>query len=286
METSLYGEDGFYLRERTAAHFRTSVGLAGFPGALRRLADRVDAALGHPDPFGVVDVGAADGALLRGLGPVPDRWQLTAVERNGLFSAEIPWVTGLLVANEWLDNVPLDIVADGRLVEVDVTGEERDGPPAAAADLAWAQRWWPGGGRVEVGRARDEAWAAAVARVDRGLAVAIDYGHLRACRRTTLTGYRGGRQVPPVPDGSCDLTAHVALDSCAAATGGRLLSQRAALAALGTTARLPARESAAEPSAYLAALAEASQAARLLDPAGLGGFTWLVQPVGIDDPLV
>ena len=125
---------------------------------------------------------------------------------------------------------------------------------------------------------------AAVARVDRGLAVAIDYGHVQAERRTTLTGYRGGQQVPPVPDGSCDLTAHVAVDACAAATGARLMTQRAALTALGLTDDPPDRRL---PTAdYLAALQRAGQAAELRDPRGLGGFSWLVQPVGIDDPLL
>lgn len=285
MEHSLYGADGFFVRQSPAAHFRTSVALAGFADAVRRLADRVDAALGFPDPFDVVDVGAADGALLRGLGEVPTRWRLTGVERNGLFTAEIPCVTGLLVANEWLDNVPLDVLVDGRLVEVNTSGHERPGPKAHARDVAWAARWWPGDGRVEVGRSRDEAWSAAVARVDRGLAVAIDYGHLVAERRMTLTGYRDGRQVPPLPDGSCDLTAHVALDSCAAATGARLLTQRAALRSLELSAPRPARELADDPVAYLAALRDAGQAGALLDPDGLGGFTWLVQPVGIPDPL-
>lgn len=283
MESSLYGPDGFFVRQLPAAHFRTSVGLAGFAEAVRRLADRVDAALGLPDPFDVVDVGAADGGLLRGLGPVPARWRLTGVDRNERFGSEIPLLTGLVIANEWLDNVPLDVLVDGRLVEVDPSGQERRGPPAGAQDLAWAARWWPDADRVEVGRSRDDAWAGAVARVDRGLAVAIDYGHLASDRRTTLTGYREGRQVLPRPDGSCDLTAHVALDSCAAATGARLISQSEALALLGVRADRPDRDLPAAD--YLVALQRAGQARTLLNPAGLGGFTWLVQPVGIPDPL-
>ncbi|MCW2501599.1 MAG: hypothetical protein JWN87_3275, partial [Frankiales bacterium] len=139
-------------------------------------------------------------------------------------------------------------------------------------------QWWPNGSRVEDGSARDDAWAQALSRVRRGAAVAIDYGHSRADRRATLTGYRSGRQVPPVPDGSCDLTAHVALDACAAATGALLLPQRAALTALGVSAALPAPT---DP-AYALALQRASQARELLDPDGLGGFGWLVQTVGLD----
>ena len=141
------------------------------------------------------------------------------------------------------------------------------GPPAAA-----------GVGRFSSAAGRSP-WAAAVARVRRGLAVAVDYGHVAATRRPTLTGYRAGRQVAPVPDGSCDLTAHVAVDSCAAATGARVLSQRDALRALGVSAALPSWSG--DPQAYAAPLQQASDAAELLDPAGLGGFAWLVQEVGL-----
>ena len=43
-----------------AGHFRTSVGTGTlFAEALVRLADEVDASLGRPDPFTIVDVGAA-----------------------------------------------------------------------------------------------------------------------------------------------------------------------------------------------------------------------------------
>jgi hypothetical protein len=40
-----------------------------------------------------------------------------------------------------------------------------------------------------------------------------------------------------------------------------------------------------DPRGYLALLQRAGAARELLDPRGLGGFGWLVQRVGIDDPL-
>jgi SAM-dependent MidA family methyltransferase len=171
-------------------------------------------------------------------------------------------------------------------VEVDEIGEEQLGLVADAPQLTWAQQWWPATRRVEVGLARDESWRWAVGRVRRGMAVAVDYGHTRLDRRTSLTGFRDGRQVPPVPDGSCDLTAHVALDSCAAATGAHVMSQREALTRLGVSAAKPDRTMADDdPRGYLALLKQAHEATELLDPRGLGAFGWLVQPVGIDDPL-
>lgn len=268
---ALYGSDGFFLRENPLAHFRTNVAVPLFATAVRRLAQRLDLAMGLPDPFDVVDVGAGGGELLAALTDVPPRWRLTGVDLCEPWTSEIPEVTGLLLANEWLDAVPLDVVEDGCLVLVDPAGTETRGAPHVSE---WAETWWPSG-RAEIGASRDLAWAAAVARVRRGAAVAIDYGHTLATRRPTLTGYRDGRQVAPVPDGSCDITAHVALDACAAATGAELLTQRDALLALGISAVLP-------PHVDAPTLERVSQARELLDPDGLGGFGWLVQSVGLD----
>lgn len=299
MHDALYGADGFFLRHAPAEHFRTSVtASAVFAQAVRRLAGTVDDALGNPDPFDVVDVGAGRGELLSALPDVPSRWRLTGVDLAlgppGLrWTAEVPPLEGLLIANEWLDDVPPQVLFDGRVVLVDDDGTETLGGPADERDLAWARQWWPQGRRVEVGRSRDLAWSAAVAQVQRGLAVAVDYGHVLGDRsdffdrRPTLTGYRDGRQVPPLPDGSCDLTAHVALDAVAAASGGRVLTQRWALQQLGVDATPPPRSLAdTDPRGYLAQLQAASQAAELLDRRTLGSFGWVVCPVGIDDPLL
>lgn len=280
-QDALYGADGFFLREVPGEHFRTNAGVPLFAEAVLRLAHRVDAALGFPDPFDVVDVGAGRGELLLGLGEVPRRWRLTGVDLAPAdvpftWTSEIPSVTGLLIANEWLDAVPLRVIENGREVLVASDGTESLGSPVASA---WAARWWPSGPRVEDGSSRDEAWVRAVSRVDRGVAVAIDYGHVRDTRRPTLTGYRRGRQVAPVPDGSCDLTAHVALDSCAAVTRALLITQRQALQALGIRSALPS----ASGGSYARALEQASQAAELLDPFGLGAFGWLVTHVGLAD---
>jgi SAM-dependent MidA family methyltransferase len=306
----LYGPDGFYRRpEGPSAHFRTSVHASPlFAVAVARLLARVDEALGRPDGLAFVDMAAGRGELAAGvLDALPEdvaaRTRAYAVEIAGRpdgLDDRIEWrdeppkgVTGLLFANEWLDNVPVEVAeadADGvpRLVLVGRDGTERLGEPVTGAQAAWLERWWPlsgTGGRAEIGLPRDTAWAAAVATVERGLAVAVDYAHRADARPPfgTLTGFRGGRECAPVPDGSCDITAHVALDACAL-PGARLLTQRTALRALGITgARPPLTLASTDPTAYVRALAHASAAAELTEPVGLGAFGWLLQPVGLPD---
>lgn len=316
---------GFYLRpEGPAGHFRTSVHASPlFAGAVLRLLTAVDALLGEPAAPAFVDVGAGRGELVsevlaqaRRTAPgLARRLRPLAVETAGrpdglptrlVWSDRLPQgVTGLLLANEWLDDVPVDIAevdASGtvRYVQVDPeTGAERLGGPVGGRDARWLRRWWPldgapPGTRAEIGLPRDEAWAAAVGGMVRGLAVAVDYAHRRADRPPfgTLAGFRGGREVRPVPDGSCDVTAHVALDACAAAAsapGVRTVhtTQRTALRALGVDGgRPPLALATSDPAAYLRALSAAGEAAELTDPAGLGAFGWLVQGVGTPVPEV
>ncbi|MFF6997814.1 SAM-dependent methyltransferase [Streptomyces sp. NPDC008313] len=378
-EDALYGPRGFYRRpEGPAGHFRTSVHASPlFARAVARLLCRVDEALGRPAELAFVDMAAGRGELVTGVlaalpADVVSRTRAYAVERAGRptgLDRRVTWlaepppgVSGLLFANEWLDNVPLDVAevdSDGvpRLVLVAPDGTERLGAPVTGADAAWLARWWPAapgaagpegtedaggprtgpltetldavatgarrepgtgkecgtgsgaesddvsesdagagsdgraesragtGCRVEIGWPRDLAWAGAVGSLGRGLAVAVDYAHLAAARPPfgTLTGFREGRETAPVPDGSCDITAHVALDACAL-PGGSLTTQRAALRALGVRGgRPPLSLAATDPTGYVRALAAAGEAAELTAPGGLGDFGWLLQPVGLPD---
>ncbi|MEY9487157.1 SAM-dependent MidA family methyltransferase [Streptomyces calvus] len=313
-EAALYGPGGFYRRpEGPAGHFRTSVHASPlFAAAVARLLCRVDEALGRPAELAFVDMAAGRGELVTGVlaalpAGVAARTRAYAVEIAGRpdgLDRRIEWcgepperITGLLFANEWLDNVPVDVAeVDSagvpRLVLVREDGTERLGEPVPAAEAAWLARWWPAaeqGLRMEIGLPRDRAWAAAAGTLARGLAVAVDYAHTAAARPPfgTLTAFREGRETRPVPDGSCDITAHVALDACAAALpGARLLSQREALHALGLSgARPPLALASTDPTGYVRALADAGAAAELTAPGGLGDFGWLLQPVGIPDVL-
>ncbi|MFE7872607.1 SAM-dependent methyltransferase, partial [Micromonospora humida] len=174
MGTALYGPHGFFVSgSGPADHFRTSVHASpAFAAAVFRLVSRLDAALGFPTPFDVVDVGAGRGELLRALAalahgsatpdtaatPLAHRLRLTAVElapRPADLPPAIAWtteppagITGLLTATEWLDNVPLDVAVPTdtgwryHLVDPS-TGEETPGPPLTPQDLTWLTTWHP-----------------------------------------------------------------------------------------------------------------------------------------------
>jgi SAM-dependent MidA family methyltransferase len=162
-------------------------------------------------------------------------------------------------------------------------------PPSLAA---WCERWWPldggePGTRAEIGTSRDGAWADVVHRLRRGLAIAVDYGHTVDGRPPfgTLRSYRAGREVDVLPDGSRDVTAHVAVDSVAAAVEGTVLRQRDVLRSLGVSGSRPDVSLATtDPAGYLQSLSEASEAAELTAENGLGDFTWILTTRDLSGP--
>ena len=302
-DTALYGPEGFFRRNAPADHFRTAVhGSDLMARAFLHLvrANGLDT---------VVDVGAGRGELLLALHRLAPDLELLAVEvaaRPAGLPEAIAWspalpesVDGLVVAHEWLDNIPCHVAAVDdsgtvRVVHVDpVTGTESLGHPVAGPGVPpsmaqWLDRWWPldgrePGTRAEIGTSRDLAWVDVVRRVGRGLAVAVDYGHTLGTRPPfgSLRSYLHGRAVPVVPDGSCDVTAHVAVDSVAAVVGGTVTSQAAALRSLGVSgSRPPVSLATLDPTAYVGALAAASKASDLTATGGLGDFYWVVSGRG------
>src|SRR3954470_18167800 len=97
-QRALYGPGGFYRRERPSAHFRTSVHASVLFGqAVARLAGQ----LGLDE---VVDIAAGSGEL----GKVLRAEGLTVVDIE--LDDQLPdRLTGLVIANEWLDNVPCEV---------------------------------------------------------------------------------------------------------------------------------------------------------------------------------
>ena len=305
-QDALYGPAGFYRRpEGPAGHFTTSThGPLGvlLAEAIGRLADREG--VHH-----VVDVGCGRGELLGHLATARPDLRLTGVDvvdRPADLDPSVGWLRSpggpmlpdglhdlddvLVVAHEWLDVVPcpvLEVDDDGepRQVLVDTDGQESAGPDPEHDDAAWCARHrplegLPPGTRVEVGLPRDRAWADLVSRIRRGTALTVDYGHTRDSRPPagTLVGYRDGVAVAPVPDGTCDLTAHVAVDSL---EQDERATQRVALRTLGVTADVPAHDRArTDPAGYLGALGRSSAARALTDPDGFGAFHWVLRRVG------
>lgn len=308
---ALYGDDGFYRRgDGPSAHFRTG---AHATSLLAQAISRLAAECGLRR---VLDIGSGRGELLTALADVDPGLELVGsdvVSRPPTLADQVRWLVSpggealppelpalrnaLVVAHEWLDDVPCPVVESGpsgwRQVDVDpATGEERLGGDVPAEDRSWLERWWPAvepGARAEVGLPRDGAWAALVAATEGSVLLAVDYAHQAGSRPSTgtLIGYQRGQAVVPIPDGSCDVTAHVAIDAvatageAAGATGTVLTTQRAALRSLGVSGEPPGTSSArVDPAGYLRALQRAGEAAELLDPSGLGAFAWLVQTRG------
>ena len=302
-DRALYGEQGFFRTHSPADHFRTSVHASTlFAQAVARMTR--EAGLDT-----VVDIGAGRGELLVALHALDPGLDLLGVEvapRPADLPEAVAWtaalpelVDGVVIANEWLDNVPCSVVEvdpDGvlRVVHVDpASGAEELGLPVGHQQVPsyvgdWLAQWWPldaaePGTRAEVGASRDQAWQSVVGRVTRGLAVAVDYGHTRDTRPPfgSLRSYVDGREVDVLPDGSRDVTAHVAVDSVAAAVDADVRRQREVLRDLGVTAeRPPLDQATTDPPGYVRALSRASEAAELTAEGGLGDFWWIVTTVG------
>lgn len=292
---ALYGPLGLYARQTPHEHFTTATS----PGLVGVLAETVLALMRREGLSTLVDVAAGGGELASAVVDLAPDVAVRCVEvrpRPADLDPRIDWLpspggaalpdalrslTGALVlAHEWLDNVPCTIAERVgsvlREVCVGTDGTESLAGPVDEAEAEWAQRWWPHGERVEIGTARDDAWADLISRLDDGLAVAVDYGHLRESRPETgsLTAYRRGEMVVPLPDGSCDLTAHVAVDSL---VHDRLLTQRDLIRELGLGPTPPDHALArTDPAGYLRTLSHRSAVAAMSDPNGLGGFWWVL----------
>jgi SAM-dependent MidA family methyltransferase len=208
-------------------------------------------------------------------------------------------VTGCIVANEFLDALPVHRVVRRRaeLLERYVAWQdgwfvEVEGPLSSEA---LAEHLRADGVELAEGQAADISLAAAAwmrrwaAELERGWTLVIDYGHeapeLYGPRRMagTLLGYRGHRlETDPFRAvGRTDLTAHVDITALvrAAASSGLTLRRSAIqgewLAGLGLGEMLSelGRTPGTDPQRYLDARAAV---VRLVDPRHLGGFRVLL----------
>lgn len=312
MELALYAPGGYYdeppIGAAPGTDFVTSPHVHPVFAVLLAEAVRgVHEAMGAPFPFDLIEVGAGDGTLLRGL--LPELADLapavTAVERSRgarealgelsdvVVGAELPDPErpAIVLAHEVLDNQPFrrlvgsptgadELYVDvdgGELVEVRRPVAVLPTPiPSPGVELLLQER-----AAELVVRALDGLSPRAVLAIDYGAGAGTGPAH----------GYAGHRVVDDLlaAPGSADITAGVDLGAIAAAveaSGGRAfpsVAQHDALLALGFEAWLRTELERQQDllrtgrgAAAVGAWGGRSRATLLIDPAGLGRFRWFV----------
>jgi SAM-dependent MidA family methyltransferase len=244
-------------------------------------AEHLDGWVGDLDAAGV-------DSFVRGHNPGP-QFASSAIAPNG--------ITGVILANELLDNLAFDIVRHdgaGNFERLDVHHAE-DGlefvvaptevPASLAPVLASAAvgEWMP----LQEDAVR---WLmAAMDRLGRGVVIAIDYGASTAeiaarpnmgWLRTFVGQERGGH--PLDTPGSCDITSDVAVDQLGAAIAPTVIAtQRQVLKRLGIDQlveegrKIWTEKASAPDVAALRARSRIGEAESLLQSGGLGDFLFL-----------
>ena len=322
MDLALYDpEGGFYARPPVGeeGHFVTSPHVsAAFGDLLARQVAESWEALGRPGRLDVVEVGAGDGTLamqlLAGARAVPDlaaAVRYTAVERSpGARAAleasglavhgaldEVKDVTGVVLANEVLDNLPFHRLRerDGRLVEMFVAVEgdrlvEVEREPTRAILALLGDRPLRSGEERPVSPATAELVRDVAATLRRGYAFLFDYGFSGQEVPGPVHAYREHRALAEVLEdpGGRDVTAAVDLGAVAdeARRSGLQVwgpvTQRQALLGLGyrlwasgVRARQAEAEARGDWRQANRLYAARSRASILIDPAKLGGLRLL-----------
>jgi NADH dehydrogenase [ubiquinone] 1 alpha subcomplex assembly factor 7 len=325
MDLALYGPGGFFEAPPVGprGHFVTSPHVHPFVFAHCVRDALLDAwlALGEPDPFRVIELGAGDGTLAGALArafeelpaPVPaytgietSEGARAALAASGYATAsaigELEPFEGAAFANELLDNLPFLVARGGPNGPVEIrVGVE--GTSLVEVEVPWARD--PAPPRLEAGETTTVPIGAFamlddLARVlRRGYVLAIDYGTPEG----STGGVRGFREHRLVTDvlsdpGDTDVTAGVDLSMVAARARALALqafepvTQAAALAALGherwqRTMRemQSALQKEGRGSEAVRVWEARSRASLLADPSGFGRFWWLVLATdGLPEP--
>ena len=336
MAAALYDPDGGFfstgpLRSAEDGDFLTSPEVSPLFGAsLARFVAAEWERLGDVAGFAVVDVGAGSGSLLAplldGLDPPSPAWAVEASPAARAALAEVVGeprvvdsigglpgpITGVIVANELLDNLPTAIavrVGDGweeRWVGASDDVLELVARPARSSVAAWCEAYAgrvPNGGLVEVQLAATQWIGTALSALAAGALVVIDYGGTAEeleSRRTqgTLRTYRAHHLGPDplLEPGETDITSDVnftALRAAAEDAGAQVELQRQDdfLAGLGLRDELRAlrhRElelaRGEDTMERLQVRSRRTEAETLLHPRGLGDFRVLVARVSREPP--
>jgi SAM-dependent MidA family methyltransferase len=304
MELALSGPGGYYERPPVGAEgdFVTSPHVHPVFGAMLAKALRsLHDALGRPQPFRIMDIGAGDGTLARQL--IDELADLdvnyTAVETSSGAREALAAIDGIhverelvgdphvVLAHELLDNLPFRRVRGDREVRVGLDDDDGfievetpfDGEPSGPAGTETIQ---PVGAFAFVDRL--------ATILELGYALLIDYGAVGSTGGD-IHGYRDHRVMEDVlaDPGSTDITAGVDFARIAGRAEERGLiahpsvTQHDALVALGfeawlrnelerQTALLDAREGLEAVRTW----SGRSRATLLVDPSALGRLRWLV----------
>ena len=324
MEIALYASGGYYddppVGAGSAGDFVTSPHVHTIfaqlvAEAIRELAE----AMGRPDPFDLIEVGAGDGTLLRAIEPhLADLdTRLVAVERSpgaraalehhGAFDVResLPEATspGVVLAHELLDNLPfrrLRATNEGpREVRVGIDGRRFVEVLAPVDDgLEPPRETEPGSEAVVPTSAMSFVVDALAGPAPRAL-LAIDYGSDRGAGGAAH-GYASHRVVEDLlaAPGTTDITAGVDFGAVAGAARARgfqafpTVSQHDALIALGLEAWLHTELErqrdlldTGRGGGAVRAWGGRSRATMLADPSGLGRFRWfLATTPGMSEP--
>ena len=329
MQASLYDPvDGFFgsgpLRSIAGGDFLTSPEVSPWfgrtlAGYLADVRDRVG------DPFRVVEVGAGSGSLLRRLrevlGDEVEYWAVDAspAARNALIAEfgvdrvvsrldEVPVpVRGAIVANELLDNMPVALVVkaetgwEERWVGVSEGELSLVAAPVRPQVAAWVNEFAgvvPVGGMVEVQLEALEWVEQAVAALEAGSLLIVDYGGTTEefePRRTrgTLRTYRN-HHLGPDPlfaPGETDVTVDVNFSALETAVGANataeihrqddFLSEWSLGEAIGDMRRAELEAARrGDTMEQLRLRSERTDAQTLLHPRGLGDFRVLTITIG------
>lgn len=304
MEVALYDpEDGFFSSAPVGREFVTSAHVSPVFGALiARQLSHLWEALGRPEPFTVVDLGAGDGTLGRQIltAGLPSL-RYVCLERSAAARARLAQLgievweqlepfEGCLIANELLDNVPFHILRAraGRTLEVmvgvddagDLVPVEQEPTLEVVRPLADGEERPVSPSAAQI--ARDLASA-----LQRGYAFFVDYGFVAGEIPEPIRTYRAHRMGddPFVDPGSADITGPVDFDAFARAARAAGLqtwgpvTQRESLMRLGyrevldeMRARQHEHEGAGEWRTAIETYGARGDASMLVDPHGLGGL--------------
>ena len=317
MELALYHPRwGYYTRSREreshSDYYTSPVAHPAFGALLAVHLEAMWEALGRPDPFHAVEMGAGSGVMARdvseyareNLGEFADAMRYVMIDRSAPGGMDAAGVVGCVVSNELVDAFPVHRfeMRSGRLVElfVDVGSDGRLGSAAGEPSTPLlAQRLedrgvrLPDGARGEI-NLRIGAWAGEVARIlDRGYVVTIDYGDEaqelyspRRSRGTLQTYFKHTSGSSPYQwIGRQDITARV--DFTTVVEDGRavglrplaLLTQAEYLNRLGLGVWIDGLRGRGVSDWTWRANAAAMRG--LADPNGLGGFKVLLQEKGV-----